>query len=136
MIAEQRREYQTVVLAGLLHDIGKYLQRGDFGGMVAGQHPQVGANFVGAWSEEFSRSVDAELLRTLVQRHHESSRFPDALRVETLTDPRVRSLARLVSRADNLASSERVPREFSHPRQPFRTTGLVPIFDRVELTRP
>jgi len=26
------REYQTVILAGLLHDIGKFLQRGEFKG--------------------------------------------------------------------------------------------------------
>lgn len=136
MTPEQQREYRTVILGALLHDIGKYLQRGDFGGMVTGQHPQVGAVFVNAWREAFDRCVDARLLRTLVQRHHESHQFPDSLRVDALTDAHTRALARLVSRADNLASSERAPREPNRAYQPFRTTGLAPIFDRVELTAP
>ena len=136
MTPEQRREYRTVILGALLHDIGKYLQRGDFGGMVAGQHPQVGAVFVNAWREEFSRCVDADLLRTLVQRHHESHHFPQSLQVDALSDPHLRALARLVSRADNLASSERAPRDETMPYQPFRTTGLAPVFDRVEMSWP
>jgi len=86
MNPHQRREYQTVVLGALLHDIGKYLQRGQFGGKVAGQHPQVGAVFISAWQDDFARCVDAGLLRTLVQRHHESQHFPEALRVDPLTD--------------------------------------------------
>jgi CRISPR-associated protein Csm1 len=134
MSPEQQREYRTVVLGALLHDIGKYFQRGAFGGMVTGQHPQVGALFVGAGHEDFARCVDADLLRTLVQRHHESHHFPEALRVDGLTDPRTRALARLVSRADNLASSERAPRHPDSGYQPFRTTALAPIFDRIELT--
>jgi CRISPR-associated protein Csm1 len=133
---EQQREYRTVILGALLHDIGKYLQRGDFGGVVAGQHPQVGAVFVNAWHDYFDRCVDANLLRTLVQRHHESHHFPESLRVDALTDPRTRALARLVSRADNLASSERAPREPSQSYRPFRTTGLAPIFNQIELTAP
>jgi hypothetical protein len=36
------KEYQTVILAGLLHDTSKFLQRGSFGSLnVAGRHPEV-----------------------------------------------------------------------------------------------
>lgn len=130
------KEEQTVILGALLHDIGKYLQRGDFGELrVKGQHPQVGADFVSAWRDDFARCVDADLLRTIVQRHHESRHFADDLRVDTVSDPHTRALARLVSRADNLASSERAPRATEQSFQPFRTTALAPIFDRVELTQ-
>src|SRR5262249_28170940 len=129
MTPEQEREYHTVLLAGLLHDIGKYFQRGEFGGLVSGQHPQVGANFVKAWHDDFARCVDAELLHTLVQRHHESPAFREGLRVDDITDPHTRTLARLVSRADNLASSERAERATSF--QDFRTTALAPVFHRV-----
>jgi len=43
MADAERKEYQTVVLAALLHDIGKALMRGDFGSglRIEGQHPQV-----------------------------------------------------------------------------------------------
>jgi CRISPR-associated protein Csm1 len=127
----QQREYETVVLGALLHDIGKYLQRGDFGGRVAGQHPQVGATFVSAWQEEFGRCADVALLRTLVQRHHESAAFREGLRVDDISDDHTRALARLVSRADNLSSSERGGRAATY--QQFRTTALAPVFHRVQL---
>jgi CRISPR-associated protein Csm1 len=133
MVPEVHREYQTVILGALLQDIGKYFQRGQFGDHVRGRHPQVGAIFVRAMRENFARCCDADLLETLVQRHHESPSFPEALQVGALTDPHLRTLCRLVSRADNLASSERLARESASGYQPFRTTALAPIFERIEL---
>ena len=35
------KEYQTVILAALLHDIGKFIQRGSFALNVEGKHPEV-----------------------------------------------------------------------------------------------
>jgi CRISPR-associated protein Csm1 len=131
MVPSQQLEYETVILGALLHDIGKYFQRGDFGGRVVGQHPEVGATFVSAWQEEFGRCVDVALLRTLVQRHHESAAFRDGLRVDDISDDHTRALARLVSRADNLSSSERGGRAATY--QNFRTTALAPVFHRVQL---
>jgi CRISPR-associated protein Csm1 len=133
MSPSQQREYETVILGALLHDIGKYLQRGDFGGRVSGQHPQVGATFVSAWQAEFGRCVDVTLLRTLVQRHHESTAFREGLRVDEIADEHTRALARLVSRADNLSSSERGERAAKY--QQFRTTALAPVFHRIQLLR-
>jgi len=70
------REYQTVILAALLHDVGKMLQRGSFGSLdTKGQHPQVSAHFVNAFKDFFSRFADFDLLLTLVQRHHEDHRY-------------------------------------------------------------
>ena len=44
-----RLEYQTVVLGALLHDIGKFLQRGRGLSLVAeGKHPEVSARDVSA----------------------------------------------------------------------------------------
>ena len=44
---QAERVYRTVILAGLLHDIGKCFERGDFGAVkVTGKHPQVGADYM------------------------------------------------------------------------------------------
>ncbi len=101
-------EYRTVVLAGLLHDIGKLLQRGSFGGLdIKGKHPAISANFIAAFAECFSEVSDGEVLKTLVQKHHESQHFEPDLNVNSISDEHVRTLANLVSLADNLSSGER-----------------------------
>ncbi|MBI4333803.1 MAG: type III-A CRISPR-associated protein Cas10/Csm1 [Chloroflexi bacterium] len=123
-------KYQTVVLAALLHDIGKLLQRGDFGKLdIKGKHPQVSADFVSAYSSVLGKVVDADLLKTLVQHHHESRHFPTDLRVDGVQDPEVRCLASLVSLADNFSASERGER--SEQWQDFKFTPLMSVMERV-----
>lgn len=129
-----QREYQTVVLAGLLHDVGKMLQRGSFGSLdTKGQHPQVSSDFVGAFKDFFSRFVDFDLLKTLVQRHHENpGSFKDNLLCQT-APVEYRALSYLVSRADNYSSSERGEKADSY--QDFKATPLVCIFSRIEIDK-
>jgi len=123
-------EYRTVVLAGLLHDIGKFLQRGDYGSMqVQGKHPAVSQVFVDAHREFFSKVVDPELLASLVKRHHEGSGFPEEFHPAAATG-RERTLAFLISRADNYSSAERGQGSI---RRSFRTTALASIFSEMEL---
>ena len=125
-------EYQTVVLAALLHDIGKFLQRGSFGKLdISGKHPQVSANFVSAFGEYFSQVADLPLLTTLVQRHHESPYFPTELRVQDIADKHIRSLAFLVSKADNLSSAERGER--LEQWDDFKAVPMASVFGRVKL---
>ena len=126
-------EYQTVVLAALLHDIGKFLQRGSFGKLdISGKHPQVSANFISAFGEYFSHVADLPLLKTLVQRHHESPQFPSELRVQDIHDNHTRSLAYLVSKADNLSSAERGPG--LDQWDDYKTVPLTSVFGRVKLS--
>lgn len=126
------REYQTVILAGLLHDVGKVLMRGDFGPDlgIEGRHPQVSANFVSAFKDLFSGTTDSALLELLVQRHHESPQhFPSELLVQGIEDDHERTLARLISKADNLSASERG--EASDHRQDYKATPLMSVLERV-----
>lgn len=124
------REYRTVTLAGLLHDIGKFLQRGEYGGIqVKGKHPVVSRNFINAFKDFFSRIVDVDLLTILVEKHHEGSDFPEELRPAAARG-RARSLAFLISRADNYSSSERGEGGLSRD---YRTTPLASVFSEMQL---
>ena len=123
-------EYQTVVLSGLLHDIGKLLQRGSFGAIdIKGKHPAISANFITAFSDVFSPTCDVSLLRTLVQKHHENPSFEPDLNVSSITDEHIRTLASLVSMADNLSSSERG--EHTKTYQDYKETPLASVLERV-----
>ena len=49
---EVTKEYQTVILAALLHDIGKFLQRGSFGSLnTEGKHPKVSGTFISSMKD-------------------------------------------------------------------------------------
>jgi len=108
---QQRVEYNTVVMAGLLHDIGKFFQRLWKERM---KHPLASKKFIE--SPKMSRilqkeglDIDIDLLKLLVQRHHEylGPKKPKELLVQEIEDPLQRALAYIVSEADNFSSSER-----------------------------
>lgn len=129
-VLQYSKEYNTIVLAALLHDVGKLLGRGRFALLERGQHPQFSATFVNANSGIFSPVCDVPLLRELVQRHHESQQhFAPEFLVQGIEDERTRTLATLVSKADNLSSSERGSR--SEQWQDYKETPLVSVLERV-----
>ena len=99
--------YQKVYLAGLLHDIGKFLQKGSFGSLnVTGKHPEVSEAFINSYYDDFKRICDVDILKNLVIKHHEDRRYPESCQV-TSTDENILHLAYIVSRADNYSSSEK-----------------------------
>lgn len=123
-------EYRTVILAAFLHDIGKLLGRGQFSSLDKGQHPEFSATFVNAYKEFFDKIADTKLLYTLVLKHHQDSRnFAPEFLVQSIAENHPRMLATLVSKADNLASSERG--ESSEQYQDYRTTPLCSVIERL-----
>ena len=126
----KNHEYQTVVLAALLHDIGKLLGRGSFKQLDKGQHPKFSADFISAFEDVFSEICDASLLHTLVKRHHESKQsFDPEFLVQEISDEHTRALATLVSKADNLSSSERGGP--SEQWQDYKEVPLASVIERV-----
>jgi CRISPR-associated protein Csm1 len=128
------REYQTVIIAALLHDIGKMLQRGSFGELdTKGQHPAVSAVFVDAFKDLFSECVDFDLLKLLVQRHHENpAAFEPNLLCQNAPSG-YRNLCFLVSRADNYSSSERG--EKAEKFQDYKETPLASVLGRIRIDK-
>ncbi|MDM8000258.1 MAG: type III-A CRISPR-associated protein Cas10/Csm1, partial [Dehalococcoidia bacterium] len=130
-IGSNTTEFRTVVLAALLHDIGKFLQRGSFPWLKDRvKHPARSGEFVGAFQSLFADVADGSLLRVLVEHHHEHPSFGD-LCVQQVNGDHERALAYLVSEADNLSSAERG--EAAEEYQDYKTTPLAPVFGRIKL---
>jgi len=126
-------EYQTIVLAGLLHDIGKFLQKARD---TDRHHALISADFVSQFVDIGRLGVDNDVLTALVQHHHESTKAKPEVHVDS-APPEVRLRALLLSRADNLSSSERA-REAQYQRrkgEKDRLVSLASVFDQVALLK-
>lgn len=104
-------EGEIISLAGLLHDIGKLFNRCDYHmnnrpNYKSKTHQIMGVDFLKILQEENILSYN-KTLETLVQRHHEYYKISDELRVDTLEDGHLKTLAYLMSKSDNYSSNER-----------------------------
>jgi CRISPR-associated protein Csm1 len=127
-----QREYRTLILTGLLHDIGKLLNKP--GG---GPHEEIGEAFLRQspysdllQAQKFASDLDFELLCHLVRWHAPYRGAPPAPEV-------YESLQRRISRADKLSSGERSWEMI--PRAEWREAGtraLDTIFGALQLGRP
>ncbi len=121
---KNNNEYQSVVLAALLHDIGKFYNRSaDITVSIAdlkqeenisSSHPIISGYFVERIKPLIVKTgLDFDLVKMLTERHHESDKFPKQCQVKEIEDGPKRTLATLVSKADNYSSSERDERVFA-----------------------
>lgn len=105
-----QKEYQTVILAALLHDVGKMLHRGSHPGF-SGKHFEASAKFVDEYIVGNETLFDKPLLRFLVAHHHSLKR--DAVRdayftgLEPNTQNRIWQLLKLIKKADSYSCAER-----------------------------
>jgi len=125
-------QYRTLILAGLLHDVGKLLNKP--GG---GPHEEIGEEFLRRspysdllQDQKFAADLDFELLCYLVRWHAPYEGAP-------LAPEAYQSLQRRLSRADGLSSGERSWEMI--PRGDWKEAATRPldtIFSSLELGRP
>ncbi|MCM8794012.1 MAG: type III-A CRISPR-associated protein Cas10/Csm1 [Candidatus Omnitrophica bacterium] len=127
------RNYNTIILAGLLHDLGKLLQRGESydDQQTKGKHPEVGAEFISneKYRDFFSKRFNFNLLETLIRRHH-TSHYPDALLAQKAQDSDL-PYTLLISEADNYSSKERG--EKNDKFKPYKLVPLTSIFNHIKI---
>lgn len=129
---------KEVIVGGLLHDIGKFYQKGIPGGSGSkpicgidgsGKHPIVSARFIENNKSIFDKlGLDTDLIKEVCQRHHENSRaFEKELLVQE-APAQYAEYCRLMSDADNLSSAERLDDEVKGGRGNNNTSKLTSIF--------
>ncbi len=127
-----QKEYRTLILASLLHDIGKLLNKPE-----GGPHSEIGEAFLrrpecarGLQSDKFAQDVDFELLCYLVRWHAPYTGAPAAPEA-------YETLRKRLSNADKLSSGERNWETL--PRSAWKGSAdraLDAIFNPLYLGRP
>lgn len=101
------KEFQTLALAALFHDIGKVLNRTKDG--YKKNHTELTKNFLEKLVNDCKNVigfVDEKIFSDISSHHHESPNNK-LLKPNEISNDRAKFLATIISRADNFSSSER-----------------------------
>lgn len=135
MIVEMSNR-EKIALAGLLHDIGKMLNRStnfmNKNDIIKREHPYLSKWFVEYLERNFLIEKNREL-EEMVLRHHESQFVPEELWPSKIEDRRLRRMATIISVADNYSSAERD--EDNTTKRNFKTVPLDCLFSTVSLDK-
>ncbi|MGR3220096.1 MAG: type III-A CRISPR-associated protein Cas10/Csm1 [Candidatus Anammoxibacter sp.] len=137
MDEKEKIEYQTVILAALLHDVGKFLHRGD--GEYEGSHENASKLFIEKHSSKLANDnlYNIDLTLFLVQHHH--SNKEDALEDEYFKksfkggEKRMRQLLEFVMRSDSYSCAERDIEEPHKKDVGSKRAPLDSIFSNINL---
>ncbi len=132
-----KNDFERVTLGGLLHDIGKLLNRSNFytKNATSGKHPFLSGYFVDFLIENKIIGDDKQL-KEIVKKHHEGNinYFPEEINVNGIKDDEnLKKLALIVARADNYSSSERYEDDYVYGTRYFKETPLDCLFEGISL---
>jgi len=106
-----RKEYQSVILAALLHDIGKLLHRGSV--EYKGRHEYAAAAFINNYRDNLENNelYDIDLVKLLVQQHHAGREvtLKDEYFVDKTDEEKERlwRLVKIIQESDSYSCAER-----------------------------
>lgn len=121
--------YEETILAALLHDIGKIIQKSPELYKSKGQHPQLSRDLLELYNTQLSKRFDVNVIYELVQKHHDSSNFKNELDVKNAPQE-ILPYAWILSYADNFSAKERGSENSNND---YRTRTLDSIFKRVNI---
>lgn len=131
-----KNDSERIALGGLLHDIGKLLNRSNFytKNIFPATHPVLSGYFIDFLVENKIIQEDYKL-KEIVKKHHESSFFPEEINVNGIkNDKNLKKLALIVARADNYSSSERYEdTDYTCGTNYFKETPLDCLFESISL---
>jgi len=142
MTETETREYQSVVLASLLHDVGKLLHRRDDATYGTGHH-KVSSRFIKDHAQKLKNDTLYDLdLVDFLALHHMAER--EEKKENVLSDPfcqsstmdkeRVWRLVTIVRDADAYSCTERARDQDEQKRFAYRLEPLRPIFQNIDLS--
>ena len=126
-----------IVLAGLLHDIGKFFEKANNKGQsIAGievvsgvdhGHGVTSANFINHFSDKISKAgFDVEAVATMAQRHHElRGKGPASVEDAPIE---YRPYCYIIDKADTLSSSERLSFSKGEGNQAYQLRRITNVF--------
>lgn len=135
------QDNEKVAFAGLLHDVGKLLNRSDEyrkNCTLGTQHPHLSSWFIDYLFENNILEKDNEL-KELVQKHHEGPYYDKSINFNSIEETRekngLKKLGLIVARSDNYSSAERIEEESNFGKNNFKTRPLDSIFSRINLRK-
>lgn len=133
-----KNDFERAALGGLLHDIGKFLNRSNVYSkkVISYKHPFLSEFFINFLFENKLLEYD-ETLKEIVKKHHEGNLlyFPEEININGIkNNDELKKLALIVSRADNYSSSERYDDDnYKLGTNSFREVPLNSVFEGISL---
>lgn len=137
MIDQQEKEYNSVILAALLHDVGKFFERSKDLELHEKKHATGSVKFIEKFSDRLRNNLyDLELVKFLVCHHQPESKGilkkdPYAKDRDENEQEHIWKLVKIMERADNYSCRERI-HEALHRRPKAPLTSIFSTINIIE----